>query len=160
MENRLASEEIARWHRHFAVDANNQAWDLAAQATRTAEEDQAMLNAAYTAAYHWAEVGTPLNWARADVALAHVHALLGHSRLALEHAWRCLAFFDANPQEGEDWDRAFAYAVLAHAAAAAGDRELHADAYARAAALGHAIADAEDRSIFLDEFARIPPTVI
>jgi hypothetical protein len=50
---------------------------------------------------------------------------------------------------------AFAHAVLANAAAAARDRELHARHHAIAKSLGAALADAEDRSIFEATFTVI-----
>jgi hypothetical protein len=117
-----------------------------------------MLYAAYAAAFHWSKVGQPINGARADVTLAHVHALLGHGQLAQQYAQRCLAFFEHN--EGEDWDIAFAHAEMAHAAAVTGEWELHAQHYAAAQARGTAIEDEEDRQIFLTELARIPSQIL
>jgi hypothetical protein len=149
-----APEEIARWQRWFAVECNNHAWSQTARAERTAASDREMLYAAYAAAYHWSKVGTALNDARAELLLAHVHALLGEAAPALAYARRVLAYCENNPCE--DWDLAFAHAELAHAAAVAGDHALHAEHYALARARGEAIADEEDRRVFLEEFARIP----
>jgi len=42
-----SAEELSRWHRWFAVECNNRAWQLADQAERTAAEDDEMLNAAH-----------------------------------------------------------------------------------------------------------------
>ncbi len=157
MSEKPSPEETARWHRWFAVDCNNLAWSLAGKATRTPAEDREMLNRAYAAAYHWSRVGQPVNDARADLLVAHVHALLGQAEMALACAQRCLAFFER--EAAEDWDLAFAHAEVAHAAAAAGDGELHARHYALAQERGAAIADEEDRHIFLEEFERIPKEV-
>jgi hypothetical protein len=154
MTDKPTPEEYARWHRWFAVDCNNVAWSLAGKPGRTPAEDREMLNRAYAAAYHWSRVGLPVNNARADLLVAHVHAVLGHAELALQCAWRCLAFFER--EGGEDWDMAFAHAEMAHAAAAAGDADLHSRHYALAHERGAAIGDEEDRRVFMEEFERIP----
>lgn len=143
----------AEWHRHFAVECNNTAWDLAAQ-PRTPQGDSAMLHAAHAAAFHWAKIGQPINTARAELLLAHVHALLGNGAMALGYARSCLKFFESNPCEA--WDLAFAHLELSHAASAAGENELHRLHHARARQLGEALEDAEERGIFAEEFARIP----
>lgn len=156
MANQPEAGELARCHRWFAIEGNNRAWALASQDDRTPDEELLMLTLAHTAAFHWSAAGGPLEQARADYTLAHVYALAGQGVLALRCARRALAFFEENPAAGEDWDRAFAHAELAHAAAVAGDRALHAVQFARAALCGAAIADPEDRTIFLAEFARLP----
>ncbi|MFN8454991.1 MAG: hypothetical protein U0401_10050 [Anaerolineae bacterium] len=158
MVEQLTPEQLNQAQRWFAVECNNRAWGLAAQVERTPAEAQEMLYAAYAAAFHWSKIGQPINDARAEVALAHVHALLGHGQLAQQYARRCLAFFEHN--DGEDWDIAFAHAEMAHAAAVTGERELHAHHYAAAQARGAAIEDEEDRRIFLDELARIPSQIL
>lgn len=157
MSEQTNPETTRQWHRTFAVECNNAAWDLAAREDRTPADDRQMLSAAFAAAYHWAQIGNPLNDARADMTLAHVLALLNQGAMALEYARRSLSFFEAG--SGEDWDLAFAHAELAHAAAKCGDHTLHSYHYARARELGETIAGEEDRKIFLDEFARIPRMV-
>lgn len=150
-------EELARFHRYFAIECNNSAWELSANPGRTPHENREMIYRAYAAAFHWAAIGSPLNNARAEVTLAHVHALLGHSDLALEFAQSCLEYFQENP--AEDWDLAFAHFAMAHAAAAARDSVLHARHYAEARRLGEAIVDEEDRRIFLEELTNIPDRI-
>lgn len=146
--------EIARWQRFFAIECNNRAWDLASQPTRSTEDNDEMLYAAYAAAYHWKFAGEAVNHARADVALAHVHALLGQGQPAMRYAQRCLEYFQNNPVT--DWDVAFAHMEVAFAAAAAGYTALHEEYHAKARQLGEEISEEEDRTIFLAEFARIP----
>jgi hypothetical protein len=154
MTEQPAQAGIDQWHRRFAVEGNNHTWDLAARPERSPAENQDMLYSAYAAAFHWSKVGTPLHRARAEITLAHVHALLGQAELALSYARRSLAFFENN--EGEDWDLAFAYAEMAHAAATGCDPALHAKYYALAQEQGRAIKDEEDQRIFLEELSRIP----
>ena len=157
MTDEPTPEIIDKWHRRFAVECNNRTWDLIDKPNRTPAEDQEMLYTAYAAAFHWSKVGKPINNARADVTLAHVHALLGHGQQALDYAQRCLTFFESN--EGEDWDVAFAHAEMAFATAVLGDADLHAKHYAEAKRHGEAIQEEEDRKVFMDEFARIPGQV-
>ena len=149
------TDDAAAWHRRFASECNNRAWQLAEAASRTASEDAEMLDAAHAAALHWRAVGTGLHAARATMLLAHVHALLGHGALALAYARASFAFVTSH--ESADWEVAFAHAILANAAAAAHDAAMHARHYAQAKTLGAALADAEDRAIFDATFRRIPP---
>lgn len=113
-----------------------------------------MIKTAFASAYHWSKIGKPINDARADVTLAHVHSLLGLGEGALFHARRSLVFCEKN--ECEDWDLAFAHAEMAFAAAVLGDRELHAKHYTLAKQRGEAIKEEEDRKVFMEEFSRIP----
>lgn len=113
-----------------------------------------MLHAAHASAYHWSRIGTDLNKARAQMLLGHVHAALGMGATALVYAKESFEYLAAhNPP---DWEIAFAHAVLAHAAAAAGEVDLHRLHFARAAELGRSIADDEDREFFLKTFNTIP----
>jgi hypothetical protein len=154
MSQQPTSEELSRWHRWFAVDANNRAWQLAEQASRTATEDDEMLNVAHAAALHWAAIGNELNDARARMLLGHVHATLGHGDLALRYA---RASHDHLSRiDSPDWEIAFSHAVMAHASAAANDAAGHREHYAAARSAGNAIKDPEDRIIFEATFARIP----
>lgn len=158
MDEQPTQETIERWHRWFAVECNNTAWNLTSKQDRTADEDQEMLNLAYASAYHWSEVGQPINIARGNITLSHAHSLLGDGDLALGYARRALEFFEHN--ECEDWDLAFAHLEIALAAAVEGEESLHAEHYATARSLGEAIQDEEDRHVFMDEFDRIPSQVL
>src|SRR5512146_1789579 len=109
------TDDAAAWHRRFASECNNRAWQLAEAASRSAAEDAEMLDAAHAAALHWRAVGTELHAARATMLLAHVHALLGHGALALPYARASFAFVTSH--ESADWEVAFAHAILANAAA-------------------------------------------
>jgi hypothetical protein len=158
MDEQPPQQEIDRWHRWFAVQCNNAAWNLTSKQDRTSGEDQEMLNLAYASAYHWSKAGQPIHVARADVTLSHAHSLLGDGDLALGYARRALDFFEHN--ECEDWDLAFAHLEIALAAAVLGEADLHAGHYATARTLGEAIQEEEDRQVFLEEFDRIPSHVL
>jgi len=147
--------EPRSWHRYFAIENNNRAWDLAAQPARTPAEAREMLNAAHAAALHWDFAGDELNHARADVLLAEVHALMGFGSSALELAERVREYF--LERDPPDWELAFVHAIHAHAAAVAGETQLHARSYAAAKDAVEAIADPEDRDIVLKTFIQVPP---
>lgn len=151
-------ETIAQMHRWYAVECNNACWALIEQAERTPAQDRDMLYNAYSAAYHWSYAGTPLNGARAELALARSHSLLGHGDLALGYAISALNFFENN--DCEDWDLAFGHAEVAYAAAVTGDVALHAKHYDAARRRGETIADEIDRNIFLGSFAQVPSSVL
>lgn len=146
--------EPQAWNRHFAMQANNRAWELASQPTRTEAESREMLDAAHASAHHWSACGTELNRMRADYLLAEVHALLGLGASAMTRAVETLSYFER--VETPDWERAYVRVIHAHAAAAAGDARTHAESYALAETAIRAIADPEDRRIVEQTFAQVP----
>ncbi len=154
MPDRPSPEEVGKWHRWFAIECNNRAWTLAEAEQRSNAEDAELLACAYSAAYHWSQVGTAENAALAEMLLAQAHALLGHGDLALHYARRTFDWVAANSRP--DWEVAFAHAILANAAHAAGDGALHAEHYAIAKLAGDALG-AEDKAIFDATFRLIPP---
>ena len=149
-----SDDEIRKWHRRFAVECNNRAWRLSETPTRSPAEDTEMLNAAYAAAFHWGKVGTELHAARARMLLGQVHALLGHGELAMHYASASFAYVTA--QDSAQWELAFAHAVLANAASAAKNAEIHSRHYALARQMGQALSDAEEREIFEATFRHVP----
>jgi hypothetical protein len=149
----LSEEQSAR-HRRFAVEANNRAWALSESPELSADEERELLFAAYAAAHHWSKVGTEENFARADLLLGRAHARLGHGELAMKFATR--AFDSITARDSEPWERAYAHAVLANAAAISGDTQLHAQHYEKAKDWGRSLADPEDRDIFFRTFNQIP----
>jgi len=154
MPTDLSPDEIARSHRWHAIECNNIAWTLSDLPARTAPQAEEMLNAAHASAFHWGKVGTELNRARAAMLLGHVYAALGLGQAALTYAQQSYDYLAAH--EPPDWELAFAHAILAHAAFAAGEDERHQEYYARAQELGQAIADPEDKEIFFHTFNLIP----
>jgi hypothetical protein len=142
------------WHRYFAMVNNNRAWGLAAQAERSQSEDLEMLNAAHTAATHWAAIGTPLNLSRANMLLTAVHALLGHADLAWPMATQMKQAFDT--PDTPAWEAAFVHVFYAHAAAISGHSDEHSSSYSSAKAAIEALADAADREIVQASFVHVP----
>jgi hypothetical protein len=152
--DRPTPEDIARWHKWFAVSCNNHAWQLVEQPLRTPSEVHEMLHAAHAAAWHWARVGTALNEARAQMLLGMAHALADNGALALRYAMSSFNYF--NEHEAPRWEQAFSHATLAAAARAAGNRELYVEHHAEAARLGDAIGDPDERAVFMRSFAQVP----
>ena len=81
-------EETTRWQRRLAGQANNHAWQLAEQATRTSAQDEQMLQAAHAAAYFWGLVGDASQRAHAALLLAHAYATLRLPGRPGDHAAR------------------------------------------------------------------------
>ncbi len=145
--------QLEQWHRWFAAECNNRAWALTTRA-HTQEDKRNLLDTAHASAFHWAAVGTELNRMRALMLLAHVHALVGHGPTALAYAREMQAYFAG--RDTPDWELAFAHAILAQAAHAAGGAEKHAQAYSAARIAVEAIADPEDRKIVEETFSLVP----
>lgn len=154
MANGPTEAEIATSHRWFAVECNNAAWAIADQPTRTSAETDHMLHAAHAAAWHWGQVGTAVNTARAELLLGHAHALAGHGDLARRYAQSSFDYVSSH--DSPDWERAMVHAVLANAAHAAGDTALHRSCLRDAQRLTREIADADDRAIVEVMLNRIP----
>lgn len=154
MSEKPSDSERAAWHKRFAAECNNRAWELST-AERSTADDREMLDVAHASAWHWGKVGTELNRMRATMLLAEVHALLGMGERALAHAEEMRGYFLAH--ESPDWEVAFSHAIYAHAAHVAGRASEHRDAYAQAEAAIAAIASDEDRAIVAATFRQVPP---
>jgi len=150
----ISPEEVAKWTRRLAIECNNRAWRLAEAEGRTAAEDEEMLHCAHAAALHWSRVGTELHQARATMLLAHVHALRGRGESAMDYATQSFDYVASH--DSPPWEVAFAHAVLANAAAAAGKRDLHGKHYGIAKVLGASLPDEEERAIFEATFRVVP----
>jgi hypothetical protein len=149
-----SAEEAAQWRRRFAAGANNRSWTLAEQVSRTPAEDAEMLHAAHASRYLWGPIGTEKNLATADLLLGQVHALLGLGQTAMPYAQSAFEYFTSHPSE--TGELAFAHAVRAHAAHAAGRHDLHRESHAKALELADALANPVDRKIFDATFDLIP----
>jgi len=149
-----SGHEFKAWQTDVAMRCNNRAWALSVQ-PRSAVEDREMLDAAHTSAYHWAQVGTELNRMRATMLLAEVHAVLGHGATAMSLATQMRDYF-VRRNDTPDWELAFAHAIHAHCAHAAGNLAIHRAAYQEAVAALAAVADEEDREIVARTFNQVP----
>lgn len=156
--NRLvATEELHQW---FGAQINNDLWRAIDDATVTSagpsDEKDAFLYAAFASAYHWRQIGTRANQARAEHLISRVAVLVGLPDVALRHANRCLELVEEHSEEMEDWDLAFALEALARAQLACGRAAEARDTLQRARTATEAIADSDDRDIVEGELARAP----
>lgn len=154
MANPPDSTELESWHRFFAAEANNQAWDMASKFDGSTDQAIEMLNAAHASARHWAEAGTELNEMRAKLLLGEVHALLGFDETALVLSGEAREYFLNRSTEA--WEIALVHAVCAHAAAAAGLTNAHKTSYKAAEKAIALIENEEDRKIVMETFAQVP----
>lgn len=154
MTDKPTPEETATWQRRLASQANNRAWSLAEQATRSADEDEEMLQAAHAAMYFWRIVGNEHNKAHAAQLLAHAYATLKLPNPASHYLAKSAPILLSD--NVEPWERALAHAVAANVAAARGDAALHAEHHATAVAQVAALPDPEDRAI-LEATLRVLP---
>jgi len=139
--------------RQLGVDLFNLTWTLIEKPDRSPEESDAMIHVAHASAYHWRQVGTPLNHARSDWLLSRVYALLDRPEAALYHARHCLAICEA--QGIGDFDLAFAYEALARAHVVSG-QTADAQRYLNLATVaGQVIEEEDDRRYFIAELETI-----
>lgn len=144
--------EVDKAHRWFGIELNNNTMDALDAGLITPDSCEPYIHAVHASCYHWMQVGTVANHARGEFAVASVYAAAGLGEAALRHARRCLELVEGNPDEVEDWDKAFAYDSLARAYAASGDVAAARETREQAQATGEDIADEEDREVFLNWF--------
>ena len=142
---------IQEAHLHFAKSINGRVWGLLGKNDRSEAENDEILYAAYASAYHWLQVGTPVNQQRGEWLISHVHAALGDAPAALRHAERCFQLTEAHREEMEDFDLAYACEGLARAHQLAGHGDRAREWHAKARQAGEAIADIESRDLFLGD---------
>lgn len=78
--------DLLKANRWFAIECNNQAWDLVEKKHRSPDEVERMIHRAHAARYHWQHAGEELNWLRADVLLATAYCAANRSENALIYA--------------------------------------------------------------------------
>ena len=151
-----ASDPEGEWHRTMGIAANNGTWEGLGKPAhqRTPDDDEAMTQSAYAAAYHWARAARrgPANDARAQWLLARVWAVRGVGVVALHHADRCAAAVEA--ADLQDFDLAYAHEARARALACLGRMEEAASELAAAHVV--AIADPQDKAIVDDDLVAEP----
>lgn len=145
---------VQQAHRFFAVEANNQTWTYLGKSERSREDDLIMTHLAHTSFYHWLQVGTAVNRARAEWLLSRVYSVLQQPALALAYAQDCLKTSQEN--NFGDFDIAYAYEAMARAHALNGHRAEVEKYFELATKAGQEIADPEDRAIYEPDLASEP----
>ena len=142
---------LAEAQLHFAKTLNSEVWNLLQKSQRTSADNELMLETAYASAYHWRYAGTGVHHQRAEWLIAHVYIDLGQTEPVLRYATRCFELAEEFADLMQDFDRAYAFEIVATANALAGKRETALDYYQRAAQAGETISNAEDKAIFLED---------
>ena len=152
----MSSDPHEEWHRTQAIEANNSTWEWLGlpAAERTADDDEAMTQAAYAASFHWDRAARrgPENRVRADWLLSRVWAVRANGAAALYYADRCVqGCAGANLH---DFDRAYAHESRARALACL--RRIDEAKLERELAAAVPIADDEDRALVEADLAAEP----
>jgi hypothetical protein len=139
--------DLSRAQRWFAVEFNNEAWDLLELVDRTPQQDELMVHSAHAAARHWTDAGTAINRLRALCLLSCAHYAIGDAFNALRYGQQCEQISSAGCEGQNDFDRATALASLARA------QRLADDDVAAINSMRHALdvavqLDEEERTIF------------
>ena len=161
-------------HRWFAIKLNNQAWDLLEKRELSAVEQQQLVHMAHASCFHWMQIGSIVNHARALCLIANAEAAFGDPGSAMEYAQSCLdAVYSQSlyrdSEQAADWDIAFAHDARARACAAVWRQEMARavpdqqmaqqlfqeanEQRTQARELGEAIAGAEEKQMFKQWFA-------
>ena len=146
-KERTFSEKDA--HTHFAKRLFNYTWDLMEKQERTREENELMVHSAHSSAYHWLQVGSPVNFQRSAWQLARVYTILGDKEKSLYYAQRCYEM--TREQDLKDFDLAFAYEAMARAYALNANKNEYTNFKALAMEAGEAIDEKEDRDVFFKD---------
>lgn len=134
-------------HRWFAVEFNNQAWELVERSEISPDEVDAMVHLAHATCIHWLSVGSIVNQVRGQSLLATVYSKAGFGEAAVRHAEKCIQLSEVADDQTTPFDRAVVHGAAANAYACRGDfvraREQH--LIAMAAAKG--IEDSDDLAL-------------
>jgi ribosomal protein S18 acetylase RimI-like enzyme len=141
-------------HRKLAAELFNGTWTLLEKQDRTPDDDTRMIHMAHASAYHWLQVGTPLNFGRSHWLCSRVYSVLGRPEPALYHAQ--LAHDICTEHSIGDFDLAYAFEALARAHALAGNRGESAGWLERARVATADVAEPEDRELLVSDLATIP----
>ncbi len=140
--------DLARAHRWFAVECNNEAWDLLESPSRTPDEVERMLHLAHASWFHWHAVGTPLNQLRAECLLSTAYGKAGIADGALRHAERCLALSHSVGDMQTAFDRATALGCAAAAEKLAGQPARADEFHNRAREAASKFTEPEEQAVF------------
>lgn len=150
--------DLPQAHRWFAIELNNQAWDLVEAASRTPDEVERMIHAAHAACHHWLQVGSPLNQQRALCLLATAYAVAGRAESAVHYAALCLELSEKTGETQSAFDRATAFGCSSLAAELAGAHDRAEVFYEQALDVATKFEHADDRTVFARLYPP-PPSV-
>ncbi len=139
--------------RKLAISAFNETWNYLSKKERNKEENEKMLQLAYTSLFHWSKIGTAINIERGEWLLSRVYAIIKKAEEALFHAEQCLKICkEANIK---DWDIAFAYEAIVRAYTIYGRKKECKKYMELAQKEGNAIKEKEDKDLLLNDLKTI-----
>jgi len=143
-------------HKWFAVECNNQAWDLWEQPELSPEQAQQMIDIAHAGRFHWSKVGTEINDLRALTLLACAYIKAGNPQQGLDYAKTAEILCNKLGEDKTAFDQACVQAARARGYDA---MEEHKSAIHRQAAqqLAEQIEDEGDREYFLNSLLNYAP---
>ncbi len=107
--------DLPQAHKFFAIDFNNQTWDIIEAESPTDEQLADLIHLAHASTHHWLQVGNALNRLRALCLLATAYIKVDDPHNALHYAKACVALTESLGDEPTPFDRASAYGCLAKA---------------------------------------------
>lgn len=146
--------DLQEAHAWFAKRCFNAVWDLLDQASRTAEEEEAMVRLCQASIYHWTQRDDcqPKNLSVGYWQAARVSAVLERGEEALRYGELSLQWADGQPP----FYRGYAHEALARAAALAGAVSSRDEHLAAARALAEQVDDAGSREALIADLDTIP----
>ena len=148
-------------HKKFAAALFNRAWELIDKKDRTKEEEDEMVNASHSSAYHWSKLEGHVDQKRWEMSftishyqLSRIYADLGVTELALYHGNRALEYCEK--YDITDFNLGFAYERLAWAHHLDGNTNERSRYINLAREVGKTIEEKEDRDYFLSELGKVP----
>jgi len=147
----LTTPEAA--HRYFSVACFNLTWDLLDKLDRTAEDNEAMVQACLASLWHWSQRPdcTDQNKSVGTWQAARVYAVLQQPENARRYAQMALDFSINQPP----FFQAYAYEALARAEAAAGNRAQAEWCIEKSSELAKQVEEDEDRKLILEDLKTI-----
>lgn len=142
------------WHRTFATEAYNRAWDLMDKAKRSESDDAELLATTFASRFHWERVGSEENRMIGDWQVARVASMLGLGKVALTFAEAALSRTQLSGWD--DWRLASCYEGMARAHAANGNPAERDRFVGLARDVLDKVGDADDRKLIEAQIASIP----
>ncbi len=143
--NKTPPFDMQDGHKYFAAYCFNRTWDYIEKESRTAEDNEAMLQACMASLWHWSqrEDAVPKNFCVGYWQASRVFALLGRADYALTYARMSLE------QSGglDSFFVAYSYEALARSEMAAGHKDKMNEYLATARTLRASVADVENKKL-------------
>lgn len=147
--------DIETAHRYFAANCFNMTWELLNKPSRTAEENDLMLQRALASLWHWTQRVdcTPTNLSVGYWQVSRVFADLGQVDNARHYGNLCLT---CSQDEGvEPFYVGYAYEALARTEMVAGNRASMTEYLNAASDQAQLVTDVEDRQTLLADLSTI-----